>query len=168
MKTAVVACPACVLDSGCFQLSHSHALSIAVAVVAAREQGLLFPDGPRDHQRPMEIELNRFADSAFDVAGKRATAQPGGLHVILVDEPALYVINKRSGLTSVSKHIVCSRRLPAVRVVTVSPVIRAIAQGDLSLAMAIELNVLEVETEGLVAAALQPLESSDRQISATP
>lgn len=116
----------------------------------------------------MEFELSGFADSAFGVAGKGATAQPGGLHVVLVNEPALYVIHKLSGLTSVSKRIVCSRRSPAVRVVTVGPVIRAIAQGHLSLDMAIELNVLEIQTEDRVAAALRPLGSSHRTISATP
>jgi hypothetical protein len=166
VTSAAVACPACVLDSGCFKLPHAHALSIAVAVVAARERGFLFPDDPPDHQRPMEIELNRFADAAFGVVGRRATAQAGGIQVVLVDEPALYMINKLPGLTVVSKQIVCPRRTPAVRVVTASPVIRAIAQGDLSLALAVELNVLEVEV--VVPAAHLPLEISGRQISATP
>jgi hypothetical protein len=133
-----------------------HALSISVAVVAACERGFLFLNDPPDHPGPIEIDLKRFADAAFGVVGKRATAKAGGIQVVLVDDPALYVIHKLPGLTRVSKQIVCRHRPPA------APVIRAIAQGDLSMAIALELDVLEVKIEDIVPTAGLRLEISSR------
>jgi hypothetical protein len=142
------------LGSGCFKRPHSDALRISVAVEPACEREFLCPHDPPDHPGPIEIDLKQCADAAFCDVGKRATAKAGGIRAVLLDELALSVIHKLPGLTSVSKRIVCRHRTPA------APVNRAIAQGDLS--MAVELHALEVEIEDVVPTAELSLRNSGR------
>ncbi len=139
------ACPGCFLDGDAFTLCHSHALSIAVAVITAREHGLMAPPDPPGRQRPIEFELDRFADSIFNFGGQAPVAHTAGVDVVLVDGPAHYRIEKLPGLTRVSKQADPRHRSSSTLLVTATPVIRAIARGELSITMAIELGVLEVE-----------------------
>ncbi|MCP4505084.1 MAG: hypothetical protein GY826_01655, partial [Fuerstiella sp.] len=135
------------LDGAGFKLAHAHALSIAVAVVTARQQGLMFPADPRATTRPIEIELDLFADAAFGVVGKEPASQCVGFDVLLVDQPAVYRIEKLPGLIRVSRKTGQQHLSASTLLVTATPVIRAIARGELSVAMAIEFGVLELESE---------------------
>ncbi|MEO2013200.1 MAG: hypothetical protein ABGZ53_02405 [Fuerstiella sp.] len=141
------ACPACFLYGHGFKLPHPHTLSLAVAVVAAREQGLMFPADPPASRRPVEIELDRFADAAFGVVGKGRASHCVGFDVVLVDQPAVYRIEKLPGLIRVSRQTGAQHQSASTLLVTTTPVIRAIARGELSITMAIELEVLKVERQ---------------------
>jgi hypothetical protein len=145
LTSATIACPVCVLDGRGFKLPHARALVVAVAVVAAHDDGFLFVDDPSTHQRPIEFELHRFADAVFGPAGVRSATDTGGFDIILVDQAAHYQIGRLPGSNAVSQQISARHRRASALLLTATPVIRAISRGELTVAMAINSGILEVD-----------------------